>query len=207
MVNKLARSKTGVTGVIQAENGKYRAYITVNKKRIWLGRFETFDEAVEARKSAEEKYYTADYKVDDKRQKDYSEFIGQKFNQLKIVEIETVGLRHYFKCLCDCGKYKRYKPSFVLSGRIKSCGHTEGWALFEKNEELKELQRQSMKPLVTNKTTGYKNISYNKEKKTFDVEVTRNGTRYRKRLYSLKDAIEYRNELLEELRKKYEKEN
>lgn len=39
------------------ENNKWRARISVNGKRIWLGTFDTFDEAVEARKQGEQKYW------------------------------------------------------------------------------------------------------------------------------------------------------
>ena len=36
---------------------KYVAYIVVHKKTIYLGRFRTYEEAVAARKAAEEKYH------------------------------------------------------------------------------------------------------------------------------------------------------
>ena len=47
---------TGITGVYQRENGKYRAAISVNGKKICLGTFEDFNDAVAARKAAQEKY-------------------------------------------------------------------------------------------------------------------------------------------------------
>ena len=37
--------------------GKWRAYITVDKKRINLGAYDRIEEALEARKTAEEKYW------------------------------------------------------------------------------------------------------------------------------------------------------
>lgn len=50
-------NKTGVVGVRYSEKRKkYEAYITVNKKRIYLGRFDVFEDAVDARKKAEHKY-------------------------------------------------------------------------------------------------------------------------------------------------------
>lgn len=49
---------SGVTGVSKNANKKrWRAYITINKKRIHLGTFDLFEDAVNARKEAEEKYY------------------------------------------------------------------------------------------------------------------------------------------------------
>lgn len=44
-------NKTGVTGVwFDAARNKYQAYITHNKKRVRLGRFDTLEEAAEARR-------------------------------------------------------------------------------------------------------------------------------------------------------------
>ena len=51
-------SKTGYTGVsYMMRFRKFRAYITVNRKQIYLGVFDTLEEAVEARKEAELKYF------------------------------------------------------------------------------------------------------------------------------------------------------
>lgn len=50
---------SGVTGVSKTANGrKWRAYITINKKRIHLGTFDSLEDAAKARKEAEEKYYS-----------------------------------------------------------------------------------------------------------------------------------------------------
>lgn len=50
-------NSTGVSGVSLGRNGKgYRAYITVNKKRIELGTYPTLQEAARVRYVAEEKY-------------------------------------------------------------------------------------------------------------------------------------------------------
>ena len=50
-------SKTGYTGVLLTRSGKYRARIMVNRKEIGLGIYETMEEAIFARRKAEEKYY------------------------------------------------------------------------------------------------------------------------------------------------------
>lgn len=52
-----ANNTSGVTGVSQQDNGKWIARIAVNKKAIWLGTFETKEEAVAVRRAAEEKYF------------------------------------------------------------------------------------------------------------------------------------------------------
>lgn len=55
----LSKNNTsGVTGVKwHKKQQKWIANITINYKRIWLGSFVDFDDAVKARKKAEEKYF------------------------------------------------------------------------------------------------------------------------------------------------------
>lgn len=53
-IPKLKKSNTsGSRGVAPGKNGTWRAYITKNKKTIWLGTFNTKEEAVSARQKAE----------------------------------------------------------------------------------------------------------------------------------------------------------
>lgn len=49
---------SGYPGVMwRKDSEKWRAYITVDKKRINLGTYDRIEEALEARKTAEEKYW------------------------------------------------------------------------------------------------------------------------------------------------------
>lgn len=50
-------NNTGVTGVSSTPNGKYRARIMVNRKEIRLGTFDTLEEAAQARRKGEDKYF------------------------------------------------------------------------------------------------------------------------------------------------------
>lgn len=50
-------SGTGITGVALTKNGKYRAYISIGKRQIHLGSFDTIDDAKDARKAAEQRYF------------------------------------------------------------------------------------------------------------------------------------------------------
>lgn len=52
-----SNNKSGVRGVYQTKNGKWRAYISVKGKQYSLGYFDNFDDAVAARKAGEEKYF------------------------------------------------------------------------------------------------------------------------------------------------------
>lgn len=49
-------NKSGVPGVCLSPKGKYKAYISVNKKRISLGSHDTFESAKLAREEANKKY-------------------------------------------------------------------------------------------------------------------------------------------------------
>lgn len=51
-----SNNTSGYPGVSRLRTGKWGAYIKINKKRIWLGTFNTKDEAIAARKAAEHKY-------------------------------------------------------------------------------------------------------------------------------------------------------
>ena len=52
-----SRNKSGYTGVRQIKNGKWTASIRCNGNDIWLGSYKTKEDAIKARKEAEEKYF------------------------------------------------------------------------------------------------------------------------------------------------------
>ena len=51
-----ANNTSGVTGVSKTKKGAYRAYITIDKKRIELGYYKTINEAIQARREAEDRF-------------------------------------------------------------------------------------------------------------------------------------------------------
>lgn len=56
--NKYKCNKTGNVGVFWREDRKrWTAYITINKKRVYLGNYIELEDAIKARKLAEEKYF------------------------------------------------------------------------------------------------------------------------------------------------------
>ncbi|WP_196602234.1 hypothetical protein [Pectinatus frisingensis] len=54
-INK--NSETKITGVSLMKNGKYRAYIVIDRRQIYLGSYLDIKEAIATRKAAEEKYF------------------------------------------------------------------------------------------------------------------------------------------------------
>ena len=52
-----SRSKCGVAGIDQLPNGKFRATITVNYKKLHIGVYDLLEDAANARRNAEREYW------------------------------------------------------------------------------------------------------------------------------------------------------
>ena len=61
-------NSSGCTGVRKNIKGKWSALITVRRNRIYLGSFDNYEDAVKARKEAEEKYF-GEFSYDNSRKK------------------------------------------------------------------------------------------------------------------------------------------
>ena len=62
-----SNNTSGVTGVNwEKRRNKWQAYITVNKKRIYLGLFDNIEDAIRVRKEAESKFF-GEYSHDNSR--------------------------------------------------------------------------------------------------------------------------------------------
>ena len=73
--NISTNNTSGTTGVVYSKNDKcWKAFISINKKKKWLGNFKTKEEAIQVRKNAEQKYYK-EYCYDNS-QKKYKESLG-----------------------------------------------------------------------------------------------------------------------------------
>ena len=57
MNKRKVESKSGARGVWITKNGKYHAVISVNNKRMGLGTYESINDAIDARHTAEMKYF------------------------------------------------------------------------------------------------------------------------------------------------------
>ena len=56
--SKMFKNNTsGAKGVVQAKSGRWVARLTLNGKNIYLGTYDTFEQAIDARKKGEEKYF------------------------------------------------------------------------------------------------------------------------------------------------------
>jgi hypothetical protein len=57
-----SNNKSGAKGVYLHAHGKYEAFITKDKRRVYLGMFENFDDAVAARAKAQSEIFTHERK-------------------------------------------------------------------------------------------------------------------------------------------------
>ena len=128
--------------------------------------------------------------------KDYLEYIGKQFGELTILSISERdtkrNLYRYCTCKCSCGKEVITRVHNVLSGRSMSCGHIA-------IEKMIESRNQNPNCRIDNKSTGIKNISFNKRSNMYVVRIERKGVKYQERTYSLEEAIKIKERILQEL--------
>jgi len=55
------------------------------------------------------------------KQSNYTQFVGQKFVSLLVLDIEGI----YFICKCKCGNESKFKARDVISGRKSSCNNSK----------------------------------------------------------------------------------
>ena len=131
------------------------------------------------------------------RIKDHSEYVNKRFGELTILSVsETIRknnrYRTYCNCRCSCNKEVETVLQYVLHGTVRSCGHV-------RTENQVKAHNQNPNCHINNKSTGIKNISFNKQSKLYVVEIARNKVRYTERTHSLEEAIKIKERILQEL--------
>lgn len=109
-----------VAGINRTASGKYQARIFADGKQKYLGSFETYKDAVNARLEAEAKYGKPSSR------KIQHEIIGSKYpnSYLFVNSWGISGKRNQtiYHCTCECGNKIDVSYSQLKSGKIKSCG-------------------------------------------------------------------------------------
>ena len=135
---------SGVTGVEWwAAKGRWRASICFKGKRRYLGSYEKFEDAVKARKQAEEAVFDAFLdacsgkippselrtveEIFPPTARDYSDqrldLTGERFGMLTVLEpAEDIGSMTAWRCRCDCGKETVAMTGHLRNGHTTSCG-------------------------------------------------------------------------------------
>lgn len=116
----MENKKSGVPGVSwDKKNKKWLSRIKIKHKTYYLGRYYELEDAIKARKEAEEKFG-----VDkDKYKKD---LIGKKFGELTVLEfVDYTKQNSNWLCKCSCGKECVVSRVALIQGNSKTCGHGE----------------------------------------------------------------------------------
>lgn len=130
-------------GVFLQSNGKYRAYIGINGKQTVLGRFDTFEEAKQARIDAEKKHGKPK-----RYRKVHEEIIGKKYPDSRLF-VDSWGIDHknrtIYHCTCECGNKIDTSYDHLQRGKTKSCGclrvETSRKAIQQTYQKVDEIQK------------------------------------------------------------------
>ncbi len=88
-------SSTGIKGVNKSKDGKYRAVIVLRGKQIYLGQYPTIEAAAEARRRAEEKYFSPEFAEWEAQGGDWRQIKGayQRKTEPKPKSMKNISLR------------------------------------------------------------------------------------------------------------------
>ena len=215
----LSRINTsGVRGVCYNSTlKKWQASIGFQGKRITLGRFNTKEEAVKARKDAEEKYYKPCWEKNYQPKEPpkylpYSNIVdltGKEYRHFKVIRYAG-RCRTTIKwlCQCECGKEFLATSTKITQKRVISCG----CITFERKQYTYHAIKNGRKhyvdgtdvskfltddPYPTNKTSGIKGVYQTNRAHEWFAKFTFQGTTHRVLFHSKEEAIKTRKALEE----------
>lgn len=108
----LKENKTNFRGVHNTNNKYYTVDIIVLNKRIYLGSYKTFEEAVQARLNAEVQYYGETFEQINETNKIYEEISKQVQDWLNSFDPNIQAVRPFYFLNDDPNKYPEYMKSF-----------------------------------------------------------------------------------------------
>ena len=125
------------------------------------------------------------------RRKDW---IGKRFGNLTVVSYDgRDGGKHYWRCLCDCGKETRSCQSNLQSGHTRSCGCKVDPVNTRHFVEGTCLESIKSKKVFANNTSGVRGVYRNKRTGRWSAQITFQGrTRYLGSFEELEDAVRAR---------------
>lgn len=201
---------SGVTGVEWMEKKqRWRATIYFKGKRRYLGSYANFEDAVKARKRAEENVFepflaacAGEIPHSELRDieevcppiaRDYSEqrldLTGQRFGMLTALEpAEDIGSMTAWKCRCDCGKELVVETAHLRSGQT-SCGCKPNWTFIDGT--FIELLRS--KTIRRNNTSGVTGVCWLSRIHKWEASICFKGERHYLGCYEdFEDAVKAR---------------
>ena len=188
-----SNNTSGVPGVEwMAKKQRWRSTICFKGKRRYLGSYEKFEDAVKARKKAEEDVFDTfldvhSGKISQGEIKDAEEacpsiardyprldLTGQTFGQLTVLApAENIGSMTAWRCRCSCGKEIVVETAHLRSGQT-SCGCKPCWNFVDGT--FIELLRS--KTIRRNNTSGVTGVEWVPASKKWKAVIFFKGKRY-----------------------------
>lgn len=216
-----SNNTSGVQGVDWlAKKQRWRATICFKGKRRYLGSYEKFEDAVKARKEAEENLFDtflAAYsgeipqselknaeEAPPPKARDYSgqrlDLTGQRFGQLTVLApAENIGSMTAWRCRCDCGKELTIMTAHLRSGQM-SCGCKQKWTFIDGT--FVELIRA--KTVRSNNTSGVTGVEWVPNVNKWKAVISFQGQRHYLGCYEkFEDAVKARKRGEEEYHDKF----
>ena len=211
-----SNNTSGVPGVDWlAKKRRWRASICFKGKRRYLGSYERFEDAVKARKQAEEGLFdtfldVCSGKVPPDELRDIEEICpprgrnysdqrldlsGQRFGQLTVLApAENIGSMTAWRCRCDCGKELSVMTAHLRSGQ-ESCGCKPRWTFVDGT--FIELIRS--KTIRRNNTSGVTGVEWAPAISRWTATICFKGKRHYLGSYEFfEDAVKARKRAEEE---------
>lgn len=202
---------SGVPGVDWlTKKQRWRATICFKGKRRYLGCYENFEDAVKARKRAEEELFepflaacagkiprSALRDMDEvclPVARDYSEqrldLTGQRFGRLTVLApAENIGAMTAWRCRCDCGGETVVMTAHLRSGQTTSCGCKPKGTFVDGT--FVELLRS--KTIRRNNTSGVTGVDWLPRANKWKASICFKGQRHYLGCYAnFEDAVEAR---------------
>lgn len=217
---KIARSNntSGVPGVDWMEKKqRWRASICFKGRRRYLGSFENLEDAVKARKRAEEELFdpflaacSGEIPYSELKDieevcppiaRDYSQqrldLTGQRFGMLTVLApAENIGSMTAWRCRCDCGKETVVMTGHLRGGHTTSCGCKPSVTLID-GTCVELIQSKTIR---RNNTSGVTGVEWMPRTNKWKAVIFFKGKRHYLGCYGkFEDAVKARRRAEEEL--------
>ncbi len=91
----------------------------------------------------------------------FEDITGQKFGRLTAIkQVNSIGERSRFLCVCECGEMKECRTSKLKDGKIRSCGCLQKEII---EGQIKDITGQFFGKLTVIKRNGYLMRGKNKD--------------------------------------------
>lgn len=184
------KDTTGIRKFKRKSGYKYQARISIHGKHQYLGTFDNFGDAYEARQAALKKL-PQKKKIHYVRKSSLIDLTGKKFGHLTAIrKLPYDGMaNNVWLCQCDCGQTTKVVSSALTRGVRVTCGgpdhqeeHTKNGRkaikekLYVDNLAVGRIDSSKIKRSKRNKT-GVSGVYFSKQKNKYVAEIKLNGVK------------------------------